>query len=77
MDLRQLHGLLAKQPQGKGVRAPHLQDEALSAAIAALREQGETVVVDLLGKTEFLPELNCDRELLLRDGRWQVVALKN
>jgi ATP phosphoribosyltransferase regulatory subunit len=77
MDLRQLHGLLAKQPQGKGVRAPHLQDEALAAAIAALREQGETVVVDLLGKAEYLPELNCDRELLLRDGRWQVVALKN
>lgn len=77
MDLRQLHGLLAKQAQGKGVRAPYLQDDALATAIASLREQGEVVVVDLLGKTEYLAELACDRELVLRDGRWQVVALKN
>lgn len=76
MDPVPLHGLLAKQPQG-GARAPISVDEALAAATADARA-GETVVVDLLGK---LPStcrnLNCDRELLFRAIRWQVVALKN
>ncbi len=77
MDLRQLHGLLAKQVQAKGIRAPYRQDTKLDEAIAALRAQGETVVVDLLGKPEFLAELDCDRELVHKDGKWVAVALKN
>lgn len=77
MDLRQLHGLLAKQVQAKGIRAPYRQDTKLDEAIAALRAQGETVVVDLLGKPEFLAELDCDRELVQKDGKWVAVALKN
>lgn len=77
MDLRQLHGLLAKQVQAKGIRAPYRQDAKLDEAIAALRAQGETVVVDLLGKPEFLAELDCDRELVQKDGKWVAVALKN
>jgi ATP phosphoribosyltransferase regulatory subunit len=76
MDLRQLHGLLAKQAQPQGIRAPYRQDTALDAAIAKLRGQGEIVVVDLLGKSEYHPELNCDRQLVLRDGKWLVVELK-
>ena len=77
MDLRQLHGLLAKQAQPKSIYALYRQDAALDAVVAELREQGEAVVVDLLGKTEYRPELNCDRELVLRDGKWVVVAIKN
>jgi ATP phosphoribosyltransferase regulatory subunit len=77
MDLRQLHGLLAKRAQPKAIHAPYRQDAALDAAIAELREQGEAVVVDLLGKAEYHPELNCDRELVLRDGKWIVVEMKN
>lgn len=77
MDLRQLHGLLAKQVQAKGIRAPYRQDTKLDEAIAALRAQGETVVVDLLDKPEFLAELDCDRELVQKDGKWVAVALKN
>jgi ATP phosphoribosyltransferase regulatory subunit len=76
MDLRQLHGLLAKRAQPKAIHAPYRHDEALDAAIAKLREQGEIVVVDLLGKAEYHPELNCDRELMLRDGKWAVAAMK-
>ncbi len=75
MDLRQLHGLLAKQAQPKGIRAPYLQDGALDTVIAELRKQGQAVVVDLLGKAEYHPELNCDRELVLRDGKWVVVEM--
>jgi ATP phosphoribosyltransferase regulatory subunit len=76
MDLRQLHGLLAKRAQPKAIHAPYRQDEALDAAIARLRAQGEAVVVDLLGKAEYHPELSCDRELVLRDGKWVVAAMK-
>jgi len=77
MDLRQLHGLLAMRAQPKAIHAPYKEDAALDAAIARLREQGEVVVVDLLGKAEYHPELNCDRELVLRDGKWIVVEMKN
>ena len=77
MDLRQLHGLLNQWAQSKGIRAPYRQDAALDAVIAELRAQGQAVVVDLLGKTEYHPELNCDRELVLRDGKWLVVEMNN
>ncbi|BCK87450.1 ATP phosphoribosyltransferase regulatory subunit [Sideroxyarcus emersonii] len=77
MDLRQLHGLLAKQAQPQAIYAPYRQDAALDAAIARQRAQGEIVVVDLLGKAEHRAELNCDRELVLRDGNWVVAAIRN
>jgi len=77
MDLRQLHGLLAKRAQPKAIHAPYLQDTVLEATIEKLRAQGNIVVVDLLGKTEYQSELNCDRQLLLRDGKWIVVEINN
>jgi ATP phosphoribosyltransferase regulatory subunit len=77
MDLRQLHGLIHKRAQPKAIHAPYLQDAVLDAAIEELREQGNVVVVDLLGKTEYRPELNCDRQLVLRDGKWVVVEMNN
>ncbi len=77
MDLRQLHGLLAQRPLPKSIHAPYLHDAALGATITELRKQGQAVVVDLLGKAEYHSELNCDRELVLRDGKWAVVEMKN
>jgi len=77
MDLRQLHGLLSNRTQPKAIRAPYRQDEVLDAAIAKLRAQGEAVVVDLLGKAEYYAELNCNRELVLREGKWVVVEIRN
>jgi ATP phosphoribosyltransferase regulatory subunit len=71
-----LHGLLAKQAQPQGIHAPYRQDAVLDEAIAKLREQGEIVVIDLLGKAEYHPELNCNRELVLRGGKWVVVEMK-
>jgi ATP phosphoribosyltransferase regulatory subunit len=73
MDLRQLHGLLEKKPQPKGILAPHCNEQALDAKIAQLRAQGQFVVVDLLGNTAYRLELNCDRELVSRGGEWLVV----
>lgn len=77
MDLRQLHGLLPKQALPKTIHAPYRQDPTLDAAIEALREQGEIVVVDLLGDAALHGELNCNRELIQRDGQWVVVEMKN
>ena len=75
MDLRQLHGLLEKKPQPQGILAPHCNAQALDEKIAQLRAQGQFVVVDLLGEREYRWELNCDRELVLRDGAWLVVDI--
>ena len=76
MDLRQLHGLLNKQTMPMGILAPHKNDAALDKAVAQLRGQGQAVVVDLLGIPSHRAELNCDRELVLRDGAWVVEEIK-
>lgn len=75
MDLRQLFGLLVPQALSLGICAPYLDDAALRDKVAQLRAAGEAVVVDLLGDAALRKELQCDRELVLRDGKWQVVAL--
>lgn len=75
MDLRQLYGLLPPQAPRPGICAPHSDDAALHDRIARLRAAGEVVVVDLLGDRALRKELQCDRELILRDGTWQVVDL--
>ena len=77
MDLRQLYRLLPSQMVGMGICAPYLDDDVLHGKIAQLRAAGETVVVDLLGDATLRRELQCDRELVLRDGMWVVVELKN
>ncbi len=77
MDLRQLLGLLPPVTQPKGILAPHNNEPALQELIALLRSQGHAVVVDLLGDKALRNELNCDRELILRNAAWVVVELKN
>ncbi|MDO9053565.1 MAG: ATP phosphoribosyltransferase regulatory subunit [Gallionella sp.] len=75
MDLRQLYRLLPVQSLRPAIRAPYLDDVALTTAIAGLREAGEIVVVDLPGSAVSLSELQCDRELVMRAGVWQLIAL--
>lgn len=75
MDLRQLHGLLEKQAMAKGILAPLDSDPRLQEKIAELRAQGNAVVVDMLGDAAHRAELNCDRELVQRDGSWIVIEL--
>ncbi|MEJ1959665.1 MAG: ATP phosphoribosyltransferase regulatory subunit [Nitrosomonadales bacterium] len=76
MDLRQLHGLMTKQSLAKDVLAPYCDDKALREKIGQLRAQGHAVVVDLIGDPTQRNELNCDRELVLRDGEWRIVEIK-
>ncbi len=59
----------------KSLTGHPLDDAVLRDKIAQLRAAGEAVVVDLLGDATLRRELQCDRELVLRDGVWQVVAL--
>ena len=75
MDLRRLHGLLEHQPQPMGILAPHRDDPALHERIDQLRAQGHVVIIDFLGAAELRTELNCDSELILRDGEWHVVKM--
>ncbi len=75
MDLRLLYRLLPPQAAKLGICAPHSDDAVLRDKIAQLRATGEAVVVDLLGDAALRGELQCDRELVLRNGVWQVVAL--
>ncbi len=77
MDLRQLYRLSLPVTTPKGILVPQRSDADLQEKIAALRAQGEIVVVDLLGDLAHRAELNCDRELVLCDGSWMIVELKN
>lgn len=77
MDLRQLYRLLPPRPAQPAIRAPYAEDAALSEAIATLRASGEAVVVALPGSAGDPEELQCDRELVLRAGVWQVAVISN
>jgi ATP phosphoribosyltransferase regulatory subunit len=80
LDVKELVGVAATRSLKAAIRAPWLdagKDAAdLSAAIAALRGDGETVVCVLPGHESEVDEFHCDRELA-RDagGRWAVRAL--
>ena len=53
--------------------APYRPDDAqLQAAIRAVRETGDAVIVDLPGHNNSRDELRCTAEFVLRDGSWLV-----
>lgn len=74
LDLRELVGVVAPRPLKAAIRAPWGEDGQLRAAIAALRQRGETVVCVLPGHENEVDEFRCDRELLQVAGRWVVKA---
>lgn len=75
IDLKNLAALLPAGPVRAAIRAPWAEDDALRSAIRSLRQQGETVVCSLPGHGPETQEFDCDRELRLVDGRWQVQPL--
>ncbi|MBI2314356.1 MAG: ATP phosphoribosyltransferase regulatory subunit [Betaproteobacteria bacterium] len=75
MDLRELCGLVPQPPFPAGILAPRSRDPALAKTVEKLRGKGEIVVVDLPGHEKVRHELNCDRKLVKKDGKWIVVAL--
>ena len=72
MDLREISALLPPAAMAPGILAPYSRDPALQNKIAALRDSGEIVVIDLPGHETARGELNCDRLLTLRNGLWEV-----
>ncbi len=75
-DLRVLTLVSGPAPQLSAVRAPHSDDPVLGEMIRALRAQGDVVMVELPGHEDARGETGCDRELVLRDGQWEVVGLR-
>ena len=71
-----LRGVLAQVaapvPTLRGIFAPCADDAALTDMVAGLRGQGERVVQALPGQSGGAREMGCDRQLLLRDGKWGV-----
>lgn len=77
MDLRELVQVSGNGAEAGGILAPYaLRDVRLQRRIEALRARGEVVVVDLPGHAGSRAELGCDRKLVRRAGKWQVVKIK-
>ncbi|HCX82638.1 MAG: ATP phosphoribosyltransferase regulatory subunit [Curvibacter sp. RIFCSPHIGHO2_12_FULL_63_18] len=75
LDVKVLATAAAVRPLRAAVRAPWGEVPALRAAIAQLRQQGETVVCVLPGHESEVDEFQCDRELVQAAGQWVVTAI--
>ncbi len=72
MDLRQLAALAPAPAKRRAILAPGTDDASLDAAVAKLRAAGEVVVVELPGHEGARDEIDCDRRLEKKDGKWRV-----
>lgn len=75
MDLRSLCEGSPAPALPKGILAPYIQDAALQDTIAALRAQGEMVIVNLPGHETQRGEYECDRMLVAQNGLWNLVKI--
>ena len=75
LDLKTLVGAVPARALRAAIRAPWGESAELRAAIARLREQGETVVCVLPGHESEIDEFQCDRELTEVGGQWFVSAI--
>lgn len=75
LDIKQLVAVVPERPLKAAIRAPWGDDVQVAATIAALRQQGETVVCVLPGHESEVDEFHCDRELAKVGGQWVVQAI--
>jgi ATP phosphoribosyltransferase regulatory subunit len=75
--LRDLAALVPVPAARPAIRSPWSEDLGLRAKIAELRRAGEVVVQALPGHASDDKEFRCDRQLVRRDGTWQVVGLED
>ena len=74
MDLRDVLTVAAPLKSKAPILAPHRPgDAALQRRIAALRNAGESVIVDLPGHEKSRAELGCNRRLTRAAGVWKIV----
>lgn len=74
LDLRGVVTALSSATLTKGILAPFDDDVALLEKIEALRQDGQIVVQALPNDQTSMAELNCDKELKLENGKWQVTS---
>lgn len=75
LDLREWVRLAPETPRESAILAPYNTDAKLAERIAALRAAGEVVIVDLPGHEQTRAELGCDRQLVLKNGNWEIVSV--
>ena len=75
LDLKQLVAVVPPRAPKAAIRAPWNESHDVHAAIAALRQAGETVVCVLPGHESEVDEFHCDRELVYVAGAWRVQPL--
>jgi ATP phosphoribosyltransferase regulatory subunit len=76
LDLRGVVSALSPASLPKAILAPAGNDKALLIHIEALRADGLVVIQALPNAQTNASELNCDTQLVLRDGQWLIEALK-
>lgn len=76
LDLRELARLVDWAVEQKAVLAPADSSPELREVVAELRANGEVVMVALPGHDGTWAEAGCDRQLVLRGGRWCVEPLE-
>jgi len=76
LELRELASMLPAADPDPAIRAPWSDDPALAGLIAQLRAAGEVVVQVLPGHEDEQQEFACDREIVLRQGSWQLSPLE-
>jgi ATP phosphoribosyltransferase regulatory subunit len=75
LDVKELATAAKLRPLRAAIRAPWGEDAQLRAAVATLRQQGETVVCVLPGHESEVDEFQCDRELRKLAGLWSVTVI--
>jgi len=75
MDLREIARLIPQSDSRAAIHAPWAIDQNLSNEVKRLRQQGEIVWCALPGHENTLNETQCDRQLVLRDGKWIVETI--
>ena len=75
LDLKTLVSAVPSRALRAAIRAPWGESASLRAAIARLRERGETVVCVLPGHENEIDEFHCDRALSEVAGQWVVSAV--
>jgi len=75
LDLRGVVTALDPATLSKGILAPSIDDVGLLEKIEVLRNEGHIVIQALPNDQTSLLELNCDKELKLQNGEWQVMSL--
>lgn len=75
LDLKQVVGAVPVRALKPAISAPWGEGEEVRAAIAELRNRGETVVCMLPGHESEVDEFRCDRKLVQVAGKWTVQAI--